>query len=178
MSRARVVLFVGNFSCTMHKHNLAVVLGACCLLASVACYRVPAQSPTVTAPVSVVVHLQKGWPDSARALTIVVRDADQPDRPLESAIVSIAHSATEPLRSPISSVTTTGDGEATLVGIDGGEYRISARRIGYTPFTFDVRLRPNCQNVIEIYLGQAVLCLFDCPSTPPRAVLTTCRDSA
>ena len=71
--------------------------------------------------------------------------------------------------------SSSGDGVVTFDRLDPGEYAILVRRLAYAPFQLVVNLRPQCREVLEVYIGGQPLCLLECPSTPGRAVLTTCR---
>ena len=114
--------------------------------------------------------------DTLPIVVLVVRDVDAPERPVSQASVWITAGRGDPRSSGGRRGLSDENGRVTIERVGSGDHTIEVRRLGYAPFRFLARLRDNCRHqVLEIYIGQQALCLFDCPPTPARAVLTTCR---
>ena len=113
--------------------------------------------------------------DTLPIVVLVVRDVDAPERSLSQASVWITPGRGDPRSSTGRRGLSDENGRVTLQRMGGGDHTIEVRRLGYAPFIFLAPLRDNClHQVLEIYIGQQAVCLFDCPPTPARAVLTTC----
>ena len=128
--------------------------------------------------VTVVERARESSIDTAGTLSIVVRDVDEPNLSLREAVVVVAPSGGN-LESPTTPpVLTDREGRATFVHLSDGRYDVLIRRVGYERLQIALDRRPRCREVLEVYLGQAPNCLFECPITPALAVLTTCRRPA
>jgi len=130
----------------------------------------PLMSPGVTTVESPYRSAAK----SPAQLLVVVRDGDEPDRALPGATVYLGRDNTNLQSASTLHASSNADGVVTFERLDPGEYAVLVRRLGYASFQFVVNLRPQCREVLEIYVGTQPLCLFECPSIPGRAVLTTC----
>lgn len=125
------------------------------------------------------------------ALRIAIRDSDQPDQPIDQAyvVVSRADSVTgDPERRAVS----TNDRGLVTMRLSGGDYVVSVRRVGYHEARFAIHIRSSCEQVLEVYITQAIYRLDRCqvrtagsppcdpdpPPTPSRVVLTTCAHAA
>ena len=138
--------------------------------------RAPAPASVLTSPrVATVESLNNSAPNTPARLVIVVRDGDAPDRSVPGATVALGRDEASLQSVSALHVTAKADGVVTFERLDPGEYALLVRQIGYAPFQFVVSLRSQCREVLEVYLGQNPLCLFECSPTPGRAVLTTCR---
>ncbi len=65
-------------------------------------------------------------------------------------------------------------GNVRLDSLPAGDWHVEGLRIGYKPHSTVVRAVPGCRTVVELYLEYSITCLFGCPTTPPRAVVTAC----
>lgn len=138
--------------------------------------RPPTPAGPLTSPgVTTVESLRNSAVDIPARLVVVVRDGDSPDRNVPGSTVFLGRDKTNLQSVSALHASAKTDGVVTFERLDPGEYAILVRQIGYEPFQFVVHLRPQCREVLEIYVGVQPLCLFECPSIPGRAVLTTCR---
>jgi len=138
--------------------------------------RPPAPARSLTSPgVTTVESLRNSAADLPARLVVVVRDGDAPDRSVPGATVYLGQDKTNLQAVSTLRASSKADGVVTFERLDPGEYALLVRQIGYAPFEFVVNLRSQCREVLEVYLGQNPLCLFECSPTPGRAVLTTCR---
>ena len=113
--------------------------------------------------------------DTLPTLVLVVRNVDAPERPVSQASVWIMAGRGDPRSSGHQRGLSDENGLVTIARAGSGDHTIEVRRLGYAPLRLLATLRDNClHQVLEIYIGQQALCLFDCPPTPARAVLTTC----
>lgn len=113
--------------------------------------------------------------DTLPTVVLVVRDVDAPERAVSQASVWITAGRGDPRSSTGRGWLSDENGRVTVQRMGSGDHMIEVRRLGYAPFIFLATLRDNClHQVLEIYIGQQAVCLFECPPTPPRAVLTTC----
>ena len=128
------------------------------------------------APVPVEVVIARALPrDTASvtrgvgALVVIVRNVDK----LEDVVAG----ATVVLDSARGFVTKA-DGVGRFDSVPAGNYLLSFRRIGFAPATAWVNVTSGCEARVEVYLPVQANCLFDCPPSAPRVVLTTCRPAA
>lgn len=137
-----------------------------------------ARPSTGSSAVTIVERRADSSIDTARTFSIVVRDVDEPSHPLQEAVVVVAPVGTDLEAASTPHALTDRDGQASFGRLSGGRYDVLVRRVGYQRFQFTVDRRPQCREVLEVYLGVAPNCLVECPITPARAVLTTCRRPA
>jgi hypothetical protein len=121
-------------------------------------------------------------------LRIVVRDVDAPDQPVWEANVVVTSLDSAAGGRPTHSASSNERAIITGLQLATGDYSVLVRRIGYDKARFAVRLRAGCEQVLEVYIAQAIFgfdrcqvrtagsppCDLDPPPTPSRAVLTTC----
>ena len=161
---------------------LAAVLGAGCAHASPTA--APARPPVV-APLTVT--RLYGPRDSATfaagrgTLRVVTRSVDEPAESVGDVFVALraANAGRDTVGGAdvLARVTTDGAGVATFAPLRAAHYLLEARRIGVSALQVPVELGPGCTVVVEVYLTTQASCLFSCPTTPPRATLTTCAPS-
>jgi len=148
-----------------------------------------AQSAT---PLVTIISEEPRLRASNAGLRIAVRDADAPDRPVDQAyiVLSAADSAADHRR-PLS-LSADGRGLVTAANLDSGEVSVWVRRVGYHEARLTIRLRANCEQILEVYIAQSIVQLDRCQirtaTSPPcdpdprptssRAVLTTCGHAA
>jgi hypothetical protein len=145
----------------------------------------PPAGPPVVAPL--IVTRLYGPSDSASfaagrgTLRVVTRSVDDPTQPVGDVFIALraadaAHD-TAGAASVLARVTTDGAGVAAIAPLPATRYLLEARRIGVRAMRVPVELRPGCTVVVEMYVTPQPTCLFSCPTTPPRATLTTCAFS-
>jgi hypothetical protein len=125
-------------------------------------------------------------------LRIVIRDADAPDQPIDQAYIVVSRlSSNAPAGPPLGTISND-RGVVVATRLDSGEYFVRVRRVGYHEARFTIRLRPSCEQILEVYIAQSVVqfdrcqvrtvvsppCDPDPAPTPSRAVLTTCARAA
>jgi hypothetical protein len=113
--------------------------------------------------------------DTTRALKVLVRDVDDPETPIAEARVIISPAADSTRRRVFA---VDAQGTALIRDLTPEKFTIRVHRIGYAPAAFLIPVRGVCKEVLELYLGKQAMCLFQCPPTPARAVLTTCPRAA
>lgn len=120
---------------------------------------------------------------------MVVRDADAPDVPVDGASVIVLAPGG---KRPQAGSPTNEKGLTVSLKLDTAHVTVLIRRIGYTEARFALTLRPACEQVLEVYIAQALVmfdrcqvvtsssppCYPDPPRTPSRAVFTTCAPAA
>lgn len=168
-------------------------LCGCVVLA--ACTHAPVARPAVEPAgqnVTTIVSRDQRLRAENAELRVVIRDVDLPDTTLEGARVTLS-----PIHPPSHvnvaiSVSSNSSGMATARRVDLGEYQIAVVRVGYSAVRLVARLRPKCQQVLEVYMTRHVVwfdrcmvqvkgnppCAPEPPPTPSRVVLTTCDTGA
>jgi len=162
----------------MKSTYLVSALSTVALIAACSAVQQNAVTPTPGVPVAETVESFSAWPaDTPHTLVVVARDADAPDRSLRQASISVVSGRGDPRSSPLARhAATDQQGVAMFERVASGGHTVDVRRIGYAPFRFVVVLRDKCRReVLEVYVGEQANCLFECPPTPGRAILTTCR---
>jgi len=166
--------------------SLALALGAfTCVVAS---SPLLAQSQrNLTEPTTIIRGLGSPVRSQSGMLRIVVRDVDSPDQGITQVNVVISPDSGVTGR-PTRSVAWNEQGLVPLVSLDTGSYVVLVRRVGYREARFQIRVSAACEQVLEVYLTQAIVFLDRCmvrtvgappcdpdpPLTPSRATFTTC----
>jgi len=171
MSTTRAVLLPGIILCAhAHGHSLRAQSGD----------KPPAPATIVRSPGSLIASQVTG-------LRIAVRDVDAPDLAIGQTYIIIFHPDTAAGR-PQRRVSSDDHGLVASIGLDSGEYIVRVLRVGYREARFTIRVRPNCEQILEIYLSRSTVqfdrcqirtagsppCDPDPPPTPSRATFTTC----
>jgi hypothetical protein len=147
------------------------------------------QQAADTSPTVVKSGDERLW-DQVVGVTVVVRDVDQPTKPIDE-VALILQSLHAPAGNPLHS-TSRSDGTTSLVAPDSGTYRLTVLRVGYDRLQVLLHLEPACRQTVEVYIAQAVKTGDDpvytvgqepkrrpaTPRTSGRAVLTTCVPAA
>src|SRR5690348_11487769 len=136
------------------------------------------RTSTARSALTIVERARDASIDTARTVSIVVRDVDEPNHPLQEAVVVIAPVGTNLEAASTPHALTDRDGHVAFGRLSDGRYDVLVRRVGYHRFQFAIDRRAQCREILEVYIGVAPTCLVECPTTPARAVLTTCRRPA
>lgn|SRR5512146_2925332 len=126
------------------------------------------------------------------ALRIVIRDADAPDQPIDQANVVVSPADSAAAGHPPRGVASNDRGIVAAMRLNGGEYTVAVRRIGYYEARFTIHVRSSCEQFLEVYITRSIYQFDRCqvkttgsppcdpgpPPTPSRAVLTTCAHAA
>jgi hypothetical protein len=121
-------------------------------------------------------------------LRIAVRDVDSPDRSISQAYVVFTRVNNGSKSHPPRPVLSNDQGLVPPVVLDTGEYVVWVRRVGYREARLTIPVVAKCEQVLEVYLTQAVNnfdrcmvrnagsppCDPDPPLTSNRATFTTC----
>lgn len=111
------------------------------------------------------------------ALRVLMRYADFPERTESGVRVVLRRRDSQAADSLVQ--LTDSAGVAAFADLEAGDYIADIRRIGFQPLIgVPMRIEPGCGTVVEVYLGIEALCLGECPPTPGRAVISTCRGDA
>jgi len=171
---------------------LLLALGASSSLASArSAVGQPGRSPEA-APIVTIVSADSSLRIRNTRLRIVVRDVDGPHPPIDQASIQVGGLDSNVRRRPTVSIKTDERGQVTATAPDSGDYSVVVRRVGYHEARFDVRLRPNCDQTLEVYIARSVHEFDRCqvktsvsppcdPGTGPtsgRGVFTTCAHAA
>src|SRR5688500_20163844 len=141
---------------------------------AVACACAPmhsAQAQDSLVPVEVVIAraLPRATAKATRVvggLLVIVRNVDKPEDVVQGATVVLDSAR---------GFITKADGMGRFGHLPAGDYTLSFRRIGFAPIRARVTVSGGCEARLEVYLPIVAVCLFDCPPSSPRVVLTTCR---
>ena len=131
-----------------------------------------AQDATVPVQVAIARSLPHDTANVARgvgALTVIVRNADKPEYVVQGATVVLDSAR---------GFITKADGLGRFDSVPAGDYLLSVRRIGFAPVAASIKVTSGCEARVEVYLPVQGNCLFPCPPSSPRVVLTTCRPAA
>lgn len=105
-------------------------------------------------------------------LRVIVRNADAPEQTVWSVRVLLRDAKAADSTGRL----TDSAGVAAFGALAAGAYLADIRRIGFASLNgVPIRIEPGCGTVVEVYLGLQALCLGECPPTPGRAVVSTCR---
>lgn len=118
-------------------------------------------------------------------LRIVIRDADAPDQPIDQAYIVVSRLDSSAGPRPPRGISSDSRGMVAAVRVDSGEYSVLVRRIGYREARFKIHLRPNCEQILEVYIARSGFQIEGCmartvgsppcapypPPTPSRVVL-------
>lgn len=115
---------------------------------------------------------------AAGHLVIVIRQADHPVRPVQGARVRLLRASAARPDSFVLQRETPLDGIVELDSMAVGKFVVRTHALGFRAEDVAVSILPGCFTFIEIYLLTVPYCLYECPRTPPRATITTCRPDA
>lgn len=134
------------------------------------------EAPTAT---SIILRTQ-GFRDSSLArarlghVSVVVRAVDDPTDGLLRATVRVWRVGVDSTRFGRREASADTLGVARIDSLPEGDWRVEGFRIGYKRYNIIVRSVPGCRTVVELYLAYAPFCEFECTTTAPRSVVTTC----
>lgn len=125
-------------------------------------------------------------------LRIAIRDVDAPDQSIDQAYVIVSRLSSDAPAAAPRRLASNDRGIAVATRLDSGEYSVWVRRVGYHEARFTIRLRPSCEQILEVYIAQSVVqfdrcqvrtatsppCDPDPAPTPSRGILTTCTLAA
>ena len=172
-------------------HSFLLALGS--LISITGGFPLFAQSqPKPAAPTIVVRGSGSPVHSQVTTLRIAVRDVDSPDQPIDQAYVVIVAVDTSSKGRPLRPVLSNDRGIVSPLALEAGEYIVSVRRVGYREARLSIRVGARCEQVLEVYLTQAIVffdrcqvrtadgpaCDPDPPLTPTRATFTTCAPAA
>jgi hypothetical protein len=107
-------------------------------------------------------------------LTVVVRTVDEPSIALAHATVRVWRVGADSVQQARLETPADTFAVARFDALPAGNWRVEGSQIGYSRHRVAIRSNPGCHTVVELYLARSINCLFTCPTTPPRAVITTC----
>jgi hypothetical protein len=172
---------VHNLNNAPHSRNRVAAVSRCALVFSIAamlgCASRPATSASSTpaADGKGLLVRTPSFADTELAarqlgrLEVAVRAVERPTQSLEGAIVTVQGLETE-IRA-----TADRNGVARFDSLAVGAYRVSLRRLGYSPTTLlAVPVRAGCRTDLEIYLSMMMVGIAPPPSMAVRSTITTC----
>lgn len=110
----------------------------------------------------------------AGQLRVVIRAVDEPAEALVDATIRLWRGGADSLPAERHAASADVRGTVAFDSVPAGEWHLDASRLGYQRYQIPVRAVAGCRTVVELYLAYSITCLFDCPTTAPRAVVTTC----
>ncbi len=109
---------------------------------------------------------------------MLVRDVMSPGQSLNTARVFPTMDGNVPPGTVAPFVATDSTGRAELDLIPSSTRYVLIRALAYQPVLVPVLGVPGCTVYLEVYLTPDPFCTANCPDTPPRATVTTCRPDA
>ncbi len=126
------------------------------------------------------------------ALRIAIRDSDAPDEAIDQASIIVSRLDSATAGQPSHRASSNDRGNVAAMRLDGGDYTVTVRRVGYHIARFTLHVRSNCEQILEVYITRSLVEFDRCqvqtsgrppcdpgpPPTPTRVVLTTCAHAA
>lgn len=107
-------------------------------------------------------------------LSVAVRAVDDPTDGLLRATIRVWRVGVDSTRFRRREASADTLGIARFDSLPAGDWRVEGFRIGYKRHSIIVQSVPGCRTVVELYLALSPSCLFECTTTAPRSVVTTC----